>query len=155
MFGTEKVICPKNSEGWLVRVWDGLNLDRSKLSWELFGLIQTFFYLYPNSIQTGGVVQFCQHMLNDLTLTTGKVTSKACLKHPREVDMRSLGKLDVESNLLVFPSPKAGFILSSLIIDIGARSFWSRIYDLTMIVPFGCSLFSHLFPTQSVSSVLI
>ena len=21
-FGTEKVICPKNSEGWLVGVWD-------------------------------------------------------------------------------------------------------------------------------------
>ena len=59
MFGTEKVICPKNSEGWMVGVWDGLNLDRSKLSLELFGLIQTFFYLYPNSIQTGGVVQFC------------------------------------------------------------------------------------------------
>ena len=96
-----------------------------------------------------------RHMPIELALTTGKVTSKTCLKHPREVDMRSLGKLDVESNLLVFPSPKAGFILSSLIIDIGARSFWSRIYDLTMIVPFGCSLFSHRFPTQSVSSVLI
>ena len=33
MFGTEKVICPKNSEGWMVGVWDGLNLDRSKLFW--------------------------------------------------------------------------------------------------------------------------
>ena len=33
MFGTEKVICPKNSEGWLVGVWDGLSLDRSKLFW--------------------------------------------------------------------------------------------------------------------------
>ena len=94
-------------------------------------------------------------MLNNLTLTIGKVTTKTYLKHPREVDMRTLGKLDMESNLLIFPSPKAGFILSSLIIDIGTRSFWSHIYDLTMIVPFGCSLFSHLFPTQSVSSVLM
>ena len=57
----------------------------------------------------------------DLTLTTGKVTSKACLKHPREVDMRSLGKLDVESNLLVFPSPKTGFILSCLRVDVVAN----------------------------------
>ena len=32
MFGTEKVICPKNSEGWMVGVWEGLSLDRSKLS---------------------------------------------------------------------------------------------------------------------------
>ena len=63
MFGTEKVICPKNSEGWMVGDWDSLNLDRSKLSWELFGLIQTFFYVYPNSIQTGGVVQFC-HLIS-------------------------------------------------------------------------------------------
>ena len=55
-----------------------------------------------------------RHMPNEPTLTIGKVTSKTCLKHPREVDMRSLGKLDVESNLLVFPSPKAGFILPCL-----------------------------------------
>ena len=51
MFGTEKVISPKNSEGWMVGVWDGLNLDRSKFSWELFGLIQTFLSLsklHPN-----------------------------------------------------------------------------------------------------------
>ena len=33
MFGTEKVICQKNSEGWLVGVWEGLSLDRSKLFW--------------------------------------------------------------------------------------------------------------------------
>ena len=35
----------------MVGVWDGLNLDRSKLSWELFGLIQTFLSLsklHPN-----------------------------------------------------------------------------------------------------------
>ena len=59
-----------------------------------------------------------KHMPNEPTFRTEKVTSKTCLKHPREVDMRSLGKLDMESNLLVFPSPKAGFILSSLIIHI-------------------------------------
>ena len=96
-----------------------------------------------------------RHMLNNLTLRTGKVTSKTCLKHPREVDMRSLGKLDMESNLLVFPSPKAGFILSCLRVDIGANFLCVLILCLTMIVPFGCSLFSHLFPTQSVSSVLM
>ena len=60
-------------------------------------------------------------MLNDLTLTTGKVTVKTYLKHPREVDMRSLGELDVKSNLLVFPSPKTGFILSCLGVDIVAN----------------------------------
>ena len=30
----------------MVGAWDGLNLDRSKLSWELFGLIQTFFIFF-------------------------------------------------------------------------------------------------------------
>ena len=58
-----------------------------------------------------------RHMPNEPTLTTGKVTSKTCLKHPREVDMRSLGELDMKSNLLVFPSPKTGFILSCLGVD--------------------------------------
>ena len=48
MFGTEKVICPKNSEGWMVRVWDGLNLDRSKL----FGSLCS----NPNKIQTNDMV---------------------------------------------------------------------------------------------------
>ena len=56
-------------------------------------------------------------MPNNLTLTIGKVTTKTYLKHPREVDMRSLGKLDMESNLLIFPSPKTGFILSCLRVD--------------------------------------
>ena len=56
-------------------------------------------------------------MPNEPTLRTGKVTSKTYLKHPREVDMRSLGKLDMKSNLLVFPSPKAGFILPCLGVD--------------------------------------
>ena len=56
MFGTEKVISPKNSEGWMVGVWDSLNLDRSKL----FGSL----CCNPNKIQTndivGGVIYFCR-----------------------------------------------------------------------------------------------
>ena len=100
MFGTEKVICPKNSEGWMVGVWDGLNLDWSKLSWELFGLIQTFFYLYPNSIQTGGVVQFCHFVLfisflilSELQWTASlfKFTSKLS---PENVNANSLPSLN-------------------------------------------------------------
>ena len=43
IFGTEVLIYQKKFKGWLVGVWEGLSLDRSKLSWELFGLIQTFF----------------------------------------------------------------------------------------------------------------
>ena len=50
MFGTEKVICPKNSEGWLVRVWIDPNYFGSLCS-------------NPNKIQTndmvGGVMYFC------------------------------------------------------------------------------------------------
>ena len=59
----QKYCMSKKSDVWLVGVCDGFSLDRSKLSWDLFGLIQTFFILsksYPNFIQTGGVVQFCR-----------------------------------------------------------------------------------------------
>ena len=57
MFGTEKVICPKNSEGWLVGVWDALVwIDPN-----YFGSLCS----NPNKIQTndmfGGVMYFCQH----------------------------------------------------------------------------------------------
>ena len=57
MFGTEKVICPKNCEGWMVGVWDDLNL----------GSIPNFFPClgypkmndaHPNLIPKIGLVQF-------------------------------------------------------------------------------------------------
>ena len=71
----------------MVGVWDGLNLDRSKLSWELFGLIQTFFYLFPNSLQTGGVVQFlrfeikrCKQKLNCLGISCEFFLCLCCLQ---------------------------------------------------------------------------
>ena len=117
-------------------------------SWHCSFFLSTWGNLLPRS-------SWKLHMPNNLTLTIGKVTTKTYLKHPREVDMRSLGKLDMKSNLLVFPSPKAGFILSCLGVDVVVNFLWNLVLDLTMIVPFGCSLFSHLFPTQSVSSVLM
>ena len=55
MFGTEKVICPKNSEGWLV----GFGTALVWIDPNYFGSLCS----NPNKIQTndmvGGVMYFC------------------------------------------------------------------------------------------------
>ena len=57
MFGTEKVICPKNSEGWLV----GFGTALVWIDPNYFGSLCS----NPNKIQTndmvGGVMYFCLH----------------------------------------------------------------------------------------------
>ena len=60
MFGTEKVICPKNSEGWMVGVWEGLNLGSIPNFFLCFGMHPKIIDVHPKLIPKGGVVQFCQ-----------------------------------------------------------------------------------------------
>ena len=54
-------------------------------------------------------------LLRSLFIVGSKfIFNRTFLKHPCEVDVGTLGKFDVESNLLVLPSPQACCIFSSL-----------------------------------------